>query len=65
MAYAATVFHGTSHRYVSKRAAELAGAPVDNSSWLVAHLGNGCSTCAVVNGESRDTSMGLTRSKAW
>lgn len=53
-------FHGTSHRYVSKRAAELAGVPVDNSSWLVAHLGNGCSTCAVVNGESRDTSMGLT-----
>ncbi len=53
-------FHGTSHRFVSKRAAELAGVPVDNSSWLVAHLGNGCSTCAVVNGESRDTSMGLT-----
>lgn len=53
-------FHGTSHRFVSKRAAELAGLPVDNSSWLVAHLGNGCSTCAVVNGESRDTSMGLT-----
>ncbi|MCD1639010.1 acetate kinase [Stutzerimonas frequens] len=53
-------FHGTSHRYVSKRAAELAGLPVENSSWLVAHLGNGCSTCAVVNGESRDTSMGLT-----
>jgi acetate kinase len=53
-------FHGTSHRFVSKRAAELAGVPVENSSWLVAHLGNGCSTCAVVNGESRDTSMGLT-----
>lgn len=53
-------FHGTSHRFVSKRAAEMAGLPVDNSSWLVAHLGNGCSTCAVVNGESRDTSMGLT-----
>ncbi|MFC3606637.1 acetate kinase [Stutzerimonas tarimensis] len=53
-------FHGTSHRFVSKRAAEMAGVPVENSSWLVAHLGNGCSTCAVVNGESRDTSMGLT-----
>jgi len=53
-------FHGTSHRYVSKRAAEMSGLPVENSSWLVAHLGNGCSTCAVVNGESRDTSMGLT-----
>ncbi len=53
-------FHGTSHRYVSKRAAEMAGLPAERSSWLVAHLGNGCSTCAVVNGESRDTSMGLT-----
>lgn len=53
-------FHGTSHRFVSKRAAELAGLPVDDSCWLVAHLGNGCSTCAIVNGESRDTSMGLT-----
>jgi len=53
-------FHGTSHRYVSQRAAELAGLPVGNSSWLVAHLGNGCSTCAIVDGQSRDTSMGLT-----
>jgi acetate kinase len=53
-------FHGTSHRYVSQRAAELSQLPVNASSWLVAHLGNGCSTCAVVNGESRDTSMGLT-----
>ncbi|MGL4317635.1 MAG: acetate kinase [Pseudomonas sp.] len=53
-------FHGTSHRYVSQRAAELSGLSVDNSSWLAAHLGNGCSTCAIVNGQSRDTSMGLT-----
>ncbi|GAB3484490.1 acetate kinase [Azotobacter salinestris] len=53
-------FHGTSHRYVSKRAAEMAGLPVEDSAWLSAHLGNGCSTCAIVNGESRDTSMGLT-----
>jgi acetate kinase len=53
-------FHGTSHRYVSKRAAEMTNLPVEDSCWLVAHLGNGCSTCAVVNGESRDTSMGLT-----
>jgi len=53
-------FHGTSHRYVSKRAAELAGLPQHDSAWLSAHLGNGCSTCAIVNGESRDTSMGLT-----
>lgn len=53
-------FHGTSHNYVSKRAAEMTGLAVDGSCWLTAHLGNGCSTCAIVNGESRDTSMGLT-----
>ncbi|MBF8163156.1 acetate kinase [Ectopseudomonas hydrolytica] len=53
-------FHGTSHRYVSQKAAQMAGLPADASSWLVAHLGNGCSTCAVENGHSRDTSMGLT-----
>ncbi|HLD67744.1 MAG TPA: acetate kinase [Pseudomonas sp.] len=53
-------FHGTSHRYVSHRAAELAGLSSGDSSWLSAHLGNGCSTCAIVNGQSRDTSMGLT-----
>lgn len=53
-------FHGTSHRYVSQRAAQMAGLPADASSWLVAHLGNGCSTCAVENGHSLDTSMGLT-----
>jgi acetate kinase len=53
-------FHGTSHRYVSARAAELSGLPISNSCWLSAHLGNGCSTCAIVDGQSRDTSMGLT-----
>ncbi len=53
-------FHGTSHQYVSRRAAKLCDLPVDNSCWLTAHLGNGCSTAAVVNGESQDTSMGLT-----
>jgi acetate kinase len=53
-------FHGTSHNYVSRRAAEMTGLAVDDSCWLTAHLGNGCSTCAIVNGESRDTSMGLT-----
>jgi acetate kinase len=53
-------FHGTSHRYVSRRAAEMCGLPPEASGWLVAHLGNGCSTCAVENGASRDTSMGLT-----
>ncbi len=53
-------FHGTSHMYVSRKAAEMTGLPVEDSCWLVAHLGNGCSTSAVVNGESLDTSMGLT-----
>jgi len=53
-------FHGSSHRFVGRRAAELSGLPLNDSSWLVAHLGNGCSTCAIVNGQSRDTSMGLT-----
>ncbi|MBA1277107.1 MULTISPECIES: acetate kinase [Pseudomonadaceae] len=53
-------FHGTSHNYVSKRAAEMTGLAAGDSCWLTAHLGNGCSTCAIVNGESRDTSMGLT-----
>jgi acetate kinase len=53
-------FHGTSHRYVSQQAAQMSGLSVESSSWLVAHLGNGSSTCAVENGHSRDTSMGLT-----
>ncbi len=53
-------FHGTSHMYVSRKAAEMTGLPVEDSCWLTAHLGNGCSTTAVVNGESLDTSMGLT-----
>ncbi len=53
-------FHGTSHRYVSHRAAAMTGLAIGDSSWLCAHLGNGASTCAIVNGQSRDTSMGLT-----
>ncbi|SEQ95958.1 acetate kinase [Azotobacter beijerinckii] len=53
-------FHGTSHRYVGQRAAEFSGLAVGDSCWLTAHLGNGCSTCAIVDGQSRDTSMGLT-----
>lgn len=52
-------FHGTSHAYVSERASTLAGMP-DQGGWLTAHLGNGCSTCAIWNGQSMDTSMGLT-----
>lgn len=53
-------FHGTSHQYVSQYAAEMTGLPVNNSCWLTAHLGNGCSTAAIANGESQDTSMGMT-----
>ncbi|KAF1054037.1 MAG: Propionate kinase [Stenotrophomonas maltophilia] len=53
-------FHGTSHRYVSHQAAHLTGLAVGDSNWLSAHLGNGSSTCAIANGQSRDTSMGLT-----
>lgn len=52
-------FHGTSHAYVSDKASELAGN-LKKGGWLTAHLGNGSSTCAVWNGESVDTSMGLT-----
>lgn len=53
-------FHGTSHSYVSKRAAELEGKPYDSLKTIVCHLGNGASVCAVKNGRSIDTSMGLT-----
>ncbi len=53
-------FHGTSHSFVSKRAAELAGKPYDVMKTIVCHLGNGASICAVENGKSVDTSMGLT-----
>ncbi|TCB51766.1 acetate kinase [Acinetobacter sp. ANC 4779] len=52
-------FHGTSHAYVSERGSELAGS-FKQGGWLTAHLGNGSSTCAIWNGESVDTSMGLT-----
>lgn len=52
-------FHGTSHAYVSERASTLAGSK-NQGGWLIAHLGNGSSTCAVWNGKSLDTSMGLT-----
>ncbi len=53
-------FHGTSHSYVSHRAAELLGKPYDQVKTIVCHLGNGASCCAVKNGKSVDTSMGLT-----
>jgi acetate kinase len=53
-------FHGTSHSYVSKRAAEILGVPYDQTKTIVCHLGNGSSISAVLNGKSVDTSMGLT-----
>ncbi len=53
-------FHGTSHSYVSKRAAEFLGKPYDSLKTIVCHLGNGSSICAVKNGKSVDTSMGLS-----
>lgn len=53
-------FHGTSHRYVTKQAAKQLNIPLEKSALISAHLGNGCSISAVLNGKSIDTSMGLT-----
>lgn len=53
-------FHGTSHSFVSKHAAEFMGLDLNNSKIIVAHLGNGASISAVLNGKCVDTSMGLT-----
>jgi acetate kinase len=53
-------FHGTSHRYVSRRAAELLGRPLESLRMVTVHLGNGCSATAVRDGISVDTTMGLT-----
>ncbi len=52
--------HGTSHRYVSHEATRFLGLPADDHGIVVAHLGNGASATAVVNGRSVDTSMGMT-----
>ena len=53
-------FHGTSHRYVTHRTAQLLGRPVDDVNLIVCHIGNGASVTAVQGGRSIDTSMGLT-----
>ncbi len=53
-------FHGTSHAYVSKKAAEVMGKKYEESKIIVCHLGNGASVSAVQNGKCVDTSMGLT-----
>lgn len=53
-------FHGTSHRYVAKRACEFLGLRLENSRIITAHIGNGGSITAIKNGKSIDTSMGMT-----
>lgn len=52
--------HGTSHKYVSERCAELMGKPLKDTKIIVCHLGNGASISAVEGGKCKDTSMGLT-----
>lgn len=53
-------FHGTSHRYVSAEAVARLDLDPENHRLITAHLGNGCSACAVKNGQSLDTTMGMT-----
>ncbi len=53
-------FHGTSHYFVSRQAAKMINKPIEESSFISVHLGNGASVCAINNGESVDTSMGFT-----
>lgn len=53
-------FHGTSHEYVSAKAAELLNTPLERLKIISLHLGNGASACAIQDGKSIDTSMGFT-----
>lgn len=53
-------FHGTSHKYVSQRASEMLGRPIDQLRIISCHLGNGASIAAIEGGKSIDTSMGFT-----
>ncbi|MBQ0978858.1 MULTISPECIES: acetate/propionate family kinase [Micromonospora] len=53
-------FHGTSHAYVSRRTAQLLGRPYEQLNTITLHLGNGASACAVANGRSVATSMGMS-----
>ena len=53
-------FHGTSHQYVANRVAEILGKDINNSKIINCHLGQGASICAIQNGKSVETSMGLT-----
>ncbi len=53
-------FHGTSHYFVSREAANMLNKPIEQSSFISVHLGNGASVCAIKDGQSVDTSMGFT-----
>ncbi len=53
-------FHGTSHKYVARKGAELAGLDVDRAKIITCHIGNGASVTAILNGKSYDTSMGFS-----
>ncbi|MBM0827236.1 acetate/propionate family kinase [Staphylococcus epidermidis] len=53
-------FHGTSHKYVSRRAAQIVGRPIEDLRIISCHIGNGASIAAIDGGESIDTSMGFT-----
>jgi len=53
-------FHGISHQYTSRRAAEILGRPLESLRMITCHLGNGCSLAAVAGGKSVDTTMGFT-----
>ena len=53
-------FHGTSHRYVSRRACDILGVPYEQQRIITAHIGNGGSVTAIRDGKSVDTSMGMT-----
>ncbi len=53
-------FHGSSHRFVAQRASEILGKKLEDLKIISCHLGNGASMCAIQNGKSMDTSMGMT-----
>lgn len=58
--YKKTGFHGNSHAYVSRRAAEFLGIPIEELRIITCHLGNGASLCAIDKGRSIDTTLGVT-----
>ena len=53
-------FHGTCHQYVTERAAEMMGRPLEELRLISCHIGNGASITAIQDGKSIDTSMGFT-----